>query len=123
MSLITVVGMLGGLVLVLLARRVRKAADSLLADERAGLVGPREVARARVEQKRRSLRLGQGVVGFMGVLLVAVLGRAAVSGSWGGTTTYYAAVFGVLLVVSAVVLVRVAADVRASERELDASGD
>ncbi|QVJ02102.1 hypothetical protein KGD82_04435 [Nocardiopsis eucommiae] len=122
MSLITVVGMLGGLVLVLLAKRVRKAAERLLADERAGLVGPQEVARARVEQKRRSLRLGQGVCGFMGILLVAVLGRAAVSGEWGGTTTYYAAVFGVLLVVSAVVLARVAADVRAAERALDAPG-
>ena len=122
MSLITVLGLLGGLVLVVLAKRARKAAERLLADERSGLVGPREVARARVEQKRRSLRLGQMVCGFMGVLLVAVLGRAAVSGAWGGTTLYYAAVFGVLLVVSALVLVRVAADVRAAEQELDASG-
>ncbi|MEU3016199.1 hypothetical protein ABZ635_02235 [Nocardiopsis sp. NPDC007018] len=123
MGLITVVGMVGGLVLVLLARRVRAAAERLLADERSGVAGPREAARARVEQRRRSLRLCQAVCGFMGVLLVAVLGRSAVSGEWGGTSAYYAAVFGVLLVVSAVVLVRLTTDLRASERELDASGE
>ncbi|MGW5878531.1 hypothetical protein ACWFMI_18465 [Nocardiopsis terrae] len=102
--------MFGGLFIVLAARRGRKALDRLLADERAGLASPREVALARVRQKERSLRLGQVICAFLAVLLVAVLGRAGVSGEWGGMTAYYAAVFGILLVVSALALRRVAAD-------------
>ena len=119
MSLITVAGMLGGLAVFLLARRGQKTAERLLADQRAGLVGPREAAEARVQQKERSLRLGKGVCAFLGLLLLAVLGRAAVTGEWGGTTLYYVAVFGVLLVVSALTLRRVAADVGAAKARLD----
>lgn len=118
MSLITVAGMLGGLTVFLLARRGRKMARQLLVDERAGLVGPREVARAKVRQKERSLLLGRVICVFMALLLVAVLGRAAVSGEWGGTTAYYAAVFGVLLVVSALTLRKVAKDVAGARAEL-----
>ncbi len=110
MSLITVAGMLGGLAMVLLARRTRGVAEKLLADERAGLVGPREAARARIEQKERSLRLGRVICVFVAALLAAVLGRAAVSGSWGGATAYYAVLFAVLLVVSALTLRRIARD-------------
>lgn len=118
MSLVTVAGMLGGLTVFLLARRGRKVAARLLADERAGLVGPREAARAKVQQKERSLRLGQAICVFMALLLVAVLGRAAVSGEWGGTTAYYAAVFGVLLVASALTLRKVANDVAEARARL-----
>lgn len=119
MSLITVVGMFGGLAVFLLARRGRKAAERMLADQRAGLVGPREVALAEVQQKERSLRLGKGICVFVGLLLLAVLGRAAVAGEWGGTTLYYVAVFGVLLVVSALTLRRVAADAAEARSALD----
>jgi hypothetical protein len=118
-SLITVAGMLGGLLMVVLARRGRKAAEKLLADEHGGLVGPREAARARVQQKERSLRLGQGICVFMGLLTVAVLGRAAVSGEWGGATAYYAAVFGAVFAVSALTLRRVARDTAEARAELE----
>ena len=119
MSLITVAGMLGGLAMVLLARRGRRIAEQLLADERAGLVGPREAALAKVQQKERSLRLGRGICVFVAALLVAVLGRAAVSGEWGGTTVYYAALFAVLLVVSALTLRRVARDTAEARARLE----
>jgi len=118
-SLITVAGMLGGLAVVLLARRGRKALEKIVADELSGRATPRETALARVEQKRRSLRLGQVICLFMGVLLVAVLGRTAVSGEWGGTAVYYAVVFGVLLVVSALTLRTVAGDLARARADLD----
>jgi hypothetical protein len=118
-SLITVAGMLGGLAVLLLARRGRRMARQLLLDEHAGLLGPREAARAKVQQRERSLRLGQVICVFMALLLAAVLGRAAVSGGWGGTTAYYAAVFGVLLVVSALVLWRVHADQARDRAQLE----
>lgn len=119
MSLITVAGMLGGLAMVLIARRGRRMAKQLLIDERAGLVGPREAARTKVQQKERSLRLGQAICVFMTLLLVAVLGRAAVSGEWGGTTAYYAALFCVLLVVSALTLRKVAQDLSEARARLE----
>lgn len=119
MSLITVAGMLGGLAMVLIARRGRRMAKQLLIDERAGLVGPREIAQAQVQQKQRSLRLGQAICAFVALLLVAVLGRAAVSGDWGGTTTYYAVLFGILLVVSALTLRKVANDVSEARARLE----
>ena len=119
MSLITVIGMLGGLAVVLAARRGKRAMEKLVADELAGRAGPREIAQARVEQKRRSLLLGQVICGFMAALLLAVLGRAAVSGDWGGMTAYYAAIFGVVLVVSAIALVRIGNDVARAREKLD----
>ncbi|GAA1101343.1 hypothetical protein NE857_28525 [Nocardiopsis exhalans] len=122
MSLITVAGMLGGLAVFLLARRGRKAAERLLADQRAGLIGPDEVARAKVQQKERSLRLGKGVCAFLGLLLLAVLGRAAVTGEWGGTTLYYAVLVVVLLLVSAFTLSRVAAEANEAKNELGRPG-
>ncbi|WP_017585185.1 hypothetical protein [Nocardiopsis ganjiahuensis] len=119
MSLITVAGMLGGLAMVLLARRGRRIAEQLLADERAGLVGPREAALGRIQQKERSLSLGRGICVFVAALLVAVLGRAAVSGDWGGTTVYYAALFAILLVVSALTLRKVSRDLTEARAQLD----
>ncbi|GAB3703621.1 hypothetical protein [Nocardiopsis oceani] len=119
MSLITVIGMLGGLAVVLVARRGKKAMEKLIADELAGRAGPREIAQARVEQKRRSVLLVQAICGFVAVLLVAVLGRAAVSGDWGGMTTYYAAIFGVVLVVSGIALRQVGKDLTRAREKLD----
>lgn len=119
MSLITVVGMFGGLAVYLIARRGQKVAARLLLDQRAGRIGPREAAQARLQQKERSLLLGKGVCVFLGLLLLAALGRAAVEGEWGGTTVYYVAVFGTLLTVSAFTLRRAAADAAQARAELE----
>ncbi|MBR8741364.1 hypothetical protein [Nocardiopsis sp. MG754419] len=119
MSFLTVVGMLGGLVVVLVTRRARTALARLVVDERDGLIGPREAARVRWEHVRRSFRLWLVVSGALAVVLAATAGRAAVSGGWGGTLTYYAAVFGVLLVVALITLWRAHRDLARARAALD----
>ncbi|WP_026117432.1 hypothetical protein [Nocardiopsis alkaliphila] len=107
MSLITVVGMLGGLVIFLSAQRARKAVIRAVVDEAAGRIDAREAARIRFEHKRRSFRSGQMICVFLALLMIAIVGRAWVSGSWGGMTIYYVVLVGVLLSISAVTLWRI----------------
>ncbi len=119
MSLITVVVMVGGLVTTWLVRRSRRALARLLLDERAGRVGAAEAARLRFEHVRRSFLVGRAACGLLAVLIVAVVGRAAVSGSWGAATGYYVAAFGALLLAGLVMLWRVHGDLRRSRAALE----
>lgn len=120
MSLISVVGMLGGFAVFLVAQRARKAAAKAVADELAGRIDAREAARIRFEHKRRSFRSGQAICVFLALLMIAFVGRAWVSGSWGGMTIYYVVLVGVLLSVSAVTLWRIREDLNRARDSHDA---
>ena len=119
MSLFTIVALAGGLVAHLFYRRLRMAARELLFDERAGRVGTREAARIRYGHTRRSFRAAQLVCAFLALLLLAVTGRAAVSGSWSGTTTYVILVFGALLLAGGYLLARSYREMRTAGAAVD----
>ncbi|WP_067605875.1 hypothetical protein [Nocardiopsis listeri] len=119
MSLFTIVALVGGLAAHLFYRRLRKAARELLFDERAGRVDSREAARIRYGHTRRSFRAAQLVCAFLSLLLLAVAGRATVSGSWGGTTTCVILVFGALLLAGGYLLARAYREMRLAGTALD----
>lgn len=119
MSLFTIIALAGGLVAHLFYRRLRKAARELLFDERAGRVGAREAARVRYGHTLRSFRVAQVVCVFLALLLLAVTGRAAVSGSWVDTTTYVVLVFGALLLAGTYLLARSYRAMRTAHAALD----
>lgn len=119
MSLITVAGMLGGLAIFLVAQRARKAVAKAVADELAGRIDASEAARIRFEHKRRSFRFGQMVCVFLALLMIAIVGRAWVFGSWDGMTIYYVVLVGVLLSISALTLWRAHGELERSRTSLD----
>lgn len=104
--MLNVIGVVGGLIIYLVARRARKAAAKTVSDQLAGRIDDREALRIRFEQNQRSVRFARLICVFLALLLLALVGRVWVSGAWDGMTVYYIALVGVLSLISVFALWR-----------------
>lgn len=117
--MLNVIGVVGGIIIYLVARGARKAAAKTVSDQLAGRIDDREAIRIRFEQNQRSFRFARLICVFLALLLLAFVGRAWISGAWDGMTVYYIALVGVLLLVSVFALRRTHQDLEHARASQD----